>query len=197
MDNTKDYLMQVKIKNNLLHKKMLEFGHETAASLSGVTGISQGLVGKALNLKKPLYNKWGKLDYVWEKLSDYFGVPATHLLPEDQWLDPILQNTAERELSRNDMVLLASNQKSPEQILIENDADQEMDVVIDDALSSLHPRNRNIVEMHLGMGGDDPKTFNEIADIYNISTGRVNQIFHISMRKMRHPNHSKRLKKFL
>lgn len=54
-------------------------------------------------------------------------------------------------------------------------------------LKVLAPRERDIVERHLGFYGDR-ETFKEIGEFYGFTKERASQIYHKALRKMRRPD---------
>lgn len=64
-------------------------------------------------------------------------------------------------------------------------------------LASLKPRERDIVERHLGLFDDNDSTHVAIAKSLGVTTPRVWQLFCKGMRKLRHPARSKYLRGFI
>lgn len=44
------------------------------------------------------------------------------------------------------------------------------------ALGTLNPRHRDVIEKHFGLGGDEPKSLQEIGDLYGLSRERIRQL---------------------
>ena len=64
------------------------------------------------------------------------------------------------------------------------------------ALSTLTPRERDVVLMSFGIGFDNPYTLEEIGDVMGLTRERVRQIREKALQKLREPNKNKRLKEF-
>jgi RNA polymerase sigma factor (sigma-70 family) len=61
-------------------------------------------------------------------------------------------------------------------------------------LSTLTPREREVLQLRFGLGRDDPYTLEDIARLYNLSRERVRQIELKAIEKLRHPSRARRLR---
>ncbi|WP_333784860.1 RNA polymerase sigma factor RpoD/SigA [Thermocrinis sp.] len=68
---------------------------------------------------------------------------------------------------------------------------------IEDMLEKLPEKERRVVELRFGLGGEEPRTLREIGDILNISRERVRQLETRALRKLRNMAIKKHLKDFL
>ena len=64
------------------------------------------------------------------------------------------------------------------------------------ALSTLTPREREVVQMSFGIGCDNPFTLEEIGDVMGLTRERVRQIREKALQKLREPGKNRRLKEF-
>jgi RNA polymerase sigma factor (sigma-70 family) len=64
------------------------------------------------------------------------------------------------------------------------------------ALDQLHERERGVLELRYGLGGDEPRTLEEIGDLYGVTRERIRQIEKKTLAKLRHPSHARRLRGF-
>ena len=64
------------------------------------------------------------------------------------------------------------------------------------ALSTLTPRERDVVLMSFGIGFDNPYTLEEIGDVMGLTRERVRQIREKALQKLREPGKNRRLKEF-
>ncbi len=53
------------------------------------------------------------------------------------------------------------------------------------ALRNLTYRERRVLELRYGLGGEDPRTLDEVGRTFNITSERIRQIEHLSMKKLR------------
>ena len=90
--------------------------------------------------------------------------------------------------------------------VLENDAEDPTDsgLVFNDslkvetmrALSTLTPRERDVIVMSFGIGFDNPYTLEEIGDVMGLTRERVRQISEKALQKLREPVKNMRLKEF-
>lgn len=52
-------------------------------------------------------------------------------------------------------------------------------------VEKLWPREKSVVQLYFGLGGNAPHTFQEIADLLNVSRKRVGDIFNRAMLRLR------------
>jgi RNA polymerase sigma factor (sigma-70 family) len=64
------------------------------------------------------------------------------------------------------------------------------------ALDQLHERERGVLELRYGLSGDEPRTLEEIGDLYGVTRERIRQIEKKTLAKLRHPSHARRLRGF-
>ena len=167
----KDYVIELKIKNNLLESKMKEHGILTGLDLtrkSGVTTVSQ-----MLNLKMTLYTPKLDIRIAWVKLAEFFNCEPHELCPESIYIDPINDNRGRVHVDAEQMYALSSKESDPVQLIGNSETcDHLMDILTD--------RQRNITQ-----GVIDGVTLDELGQEYGICGPRVGQIHAYSLRKMR------------
>ncbi len=65
------------------------------------------------------------------------------------------------------------------------------------ALSTLTKRERKVLELRFGLMDGQPKTLEEVGEIFQVTRERVRQIEAKALRKLKHPAKAKKLKPFL
>lgn len=65
-----------------------------------------------------------------------------------------------------------------------------------DALRSLTPREANVIRLRTGFDGGRPLTLEDVGMIYGVTRERIRQIEEKALRKLRHPNRTKKLEDF-
>jgi RNA polymerase primary sigma factor len=76
----------------------------------------------------------------------------------------------------------AAMQGEPAADGVEQDADRRVDWelmvgIVKGALASLpDPRQRTVLELHYGLGGEQPKTLREIGDVFGLTAARISQL---------------------
>jgi RNA polymerase primary sigma factor len=64
-------------------------------------------------------------------------------------------------------------------------------------LTTLTPREEQIVRMRFGLGSDSEHTLEEVGGTFNVTRERIRQIEAKALRKLRHPSRSAKLKSLL
>ncbi|MGF1532283.1 MAG: RNA polymerase sigma factor RpoD/SigA [Bernardetiaceae bacterium] len=65
------------------------------------------------------------------------------------------------------------------------------------ALSTLTPREADVISLYFGLNGEHPMTLEEIGEKFNLTRERVRQIKEKAIRRLRHTSRSKSLKPYL
>lgn len=191
--NTKEYRMEIKVKNNLLYKKIYDT-YGSVKKFCEVTGISIPVVIQFLNFKRELYNKRnGELKDSVKKLLDIFKCPLNELFPENYKV--IETNKHVREVSQQEIE--AISMQSPELQLLTYDINSEIEQTdlrnnIEKILSTLLPIESEVIRLRYL----DGYTLEETGKRIGISRTRVDQIAKKAIRKMTHPSRSKLLKEY-
>lgn len=74
---------------------------------------------------------------------------------------------------------------------------QSLKTNIDIILSTLKERERKVIELRFGMGDcSEPKTLEEIGNIFGLTRERIRQIESKAIKKLRHPSRSKSIKDY-
>ena len=62
------------------------------------------------------------------------------------------------------------------------------------ALSHLQERERGVLELRYGLSGEEPRTLEEIGELYGVTRERIRQIEKKTLAKLRHPSRARRLR---
>lgn len=68
---------------------------------------------------------------------------------------------------------------------------------IPELLEKLAPRERKVIELRFGFDGEGCKTYEQVGQEFGVTHGRIRQIEHKALRKLRHPSRARQLKDFL
>jgi transcriptional regulator with XRE-family HTH domain len=183
----KEYNILIKVRNNYLLTRMRRAGHFTVASLSRDSGVSQGTIGKYLNMQTVPQRGTGTWSKNALKLAKYFGCLPDDMFPPVSLLG---KNTAELEMSESELRegLLSVSQvpKLPFDAVNEN----EFLAAINEALSTLPPRTQLVLSARFGLNGQPERTLEDIANELELSRDRVRQIEQTALRRLKHPSKS-------
>jgi RNA polymerase primary sigma factor len=90
-------------------------------------------------------------------------------------------------------VLLHSESESPDSHLLDDSLRRE----IERSLSTLSPREADIVRLYYGLNGEPPYSLEEIGKLFNLTRERVRQIKEKAIKRLKHTYRSKILKSYL
>jgi RNA polymerase primary sigma factor len=82
---------------------------------------------------------------------------------------------------------------SPLDIAIQDDMRKNIDM----ALSSLTPKEQEIIKKRFGIGDEVPHTLEDVGNDFDVTRERIRQIEVKAIRKLRHPSRSKWLRAFI
>ena len=66
-----------------------------------------------------------------------------------------------------------------------------------EVLSTLSPRERDVLRLRFGMDDGRQRTLEEVGQLFGVTRERIRQIEAKALRKLRHPNRSRRLKEYV
>lgn len=66
-----------------------------------------------------------------------------------------------------------------------------------EVLSGLFPRERDVLRLRFGMDDGRQRTLEEVGQLFGVTRERIRQIEAKALRKLRHPNRSKKLKEYI
>lgn len=196
MSEDKDYLIQMRVKNAPFLRAMRRKGYYTAAELARTVGVSQQTIGGYLNLQIPAFTKRGELSQTIVQIAVHLNVLPEDLFPPQHFMAPLEKNTAELEMSFEEIGLMIDQSASPLALLESED----IRAALKSALETLSPRERYVIESTFYEG----KTLDEMAEnlpdinangspkegTRKTSLERVRQIQAKALRKLSHPSRS-------
>ena len=90
-------------------------------------------------------------------------------------------------------VMISEDSPTPDNGLIHESLRRE----IERALTTLTAREADVVRLYFGLGGEHPKTLEEIGEKFDLTRERVRQIKEKAIRRLKHTSRSKILKSYL
>ena len=175
---------RVKYFNGTLRKIRLERGLYQK-DIAEAVGISETTVShyETLRMVPPRD--------VAEKIAKFLGVKVEQIFPE--FLDILKSKVPKRtdeyakvsalaieDYTNNTLKLQAENE-DPEKMFMDVNRKQ----IVARALGMLSDREQKIVRMYFGLGGEKRHSCEEIATLFCITSGRINQLLHKALNKMR------------
>lgn len=89
--------------------------------------------------------------------------------------------------------LIPDNNSSLEETIVFKDLGENLDKI----LSTLSPREKEILELRFGLKNNEPNTLQEIGDKYNLTRERIRQIESKALKKIRKTNYKTSIKEYL
>jgi RNA polymerase sigma factor (sigma-70 family) len=127
-----------------------------------------------------------------EEVADTLGITQDRLLElrlagrEITSLDRTVGEDGETTLGE---LVPDDDAPDPEQVAAREMARMEVNA----ALADLHERERGVLELRYGLAGQEPRTLEEIGELYGVTRERIRQIEKSTLAKLRHPAHARRL----
>lgn len=187
MDNTSEYNITLKIRNNLLLRAFKAKGEVPGKVLADKIGITYGMLNKYIALKESPIDKADDYKESALRICDFLNMSPRDLWTDEQ-LTPLEKSTVELEISYEQISPYLPSTDDPTLNLECGDLKQTIDTILEN-LNPSNPDYRYVVERRFGLTGP-PATFNELAEELGISHERVRQIEAKALRMMRHPSRS-------
>jgi RNA polymerase primary sigma factor len=173
--------------------------------------ILQALAEQSRIVRLPL-NRVGALNKIGKKLSqleqEFEREPSTNELAEE--LDMSVYEVADtlkisgKHISMDAPFVQGEDNKLLDIMPNENDPMPDHELMreslrkeIEEALSTLDQREREVVKLYFGIGYEHPLTLEEIGEKFKLTRERVRQIKEKAIRKLRHHSRSKALRAYL
>lgn len=183
---TNDYLVQVRIKNNRLLLIMKREGYDNVHRLAKAAGIGATRLGQIVNFKTGGKHKatdsWRPTVV---RLADFLRCLPEDIIPEQHWHVGLKRNRAEITASKEDIGLLidALAPKSLDEKLMDDDRAR----LVREAVATLTPRQQAVLTARFGLGADEPKTLEEVAQEQGVTRERIRQVEANAFRRLKHP----------
>jgi len=186
----KDYRVEVKVKNNLLYRAMINAGYSNAAELAKAADLYNSSVCDALSLKKSVFKKNGRVTKVYDKLSRTLRVLPEDLAPSQHHYNGLEKNTGATEISEDYIQQFLT--PTPDDVLLENEKKK----VVNDSLNYMNNREQQMTKMLYGLDGYNEHKLCEVADKFKITSTAVARIIEKGLKKLRHPYVLEKLNQF-
>ena len=186
----KDYLVEVKIKNNYLFSRMEKKGLKSLAELSRLvelTNITQ--LSLLANLKLTPLTSNGDIREVFIKIAKALDCEPLDLIPPQHIDNILVKNKHEKLMDLEELESFDELEFTPSDFnLLEDYSKKEQHIELEENLDSLNDMEKQVIVLRFGLRGEDEHTLQEVSDIRGVSKTRIGQIEEKAMRKLRHPS---------
>lgn len=167
--------------------------------LGGLLGLSGGTISQIETLKViPSQSRM-------EAIAMALGTTAEYLFPEELLGAVRVGVFLKREAVLEPGQLLALTSREAQKLLTAKGLDEAERAVdnamlgeaIEDALYTLNPRERRVLQLRFGLEDGQNRTLEEVGQELGVSKGRIHEIEARALRRLREPRRSRRLKNFL
>lgn len=151
-------------------------------------------INKLIRITRTLVQKLGR-DPTTAELAEAMGLTEQRICEIQRIAqDPIsLENTVgEEEDSKISDFVEDETAQSPMEVASQTLLREQLLSVID----TLTPREQKVIRLRYGLDDSHPRTLEEVGREFNVTRERIRQIEAKALRKLRHPNRSKRLVDF-
>lgn len=181
---TKDYRIEIRVRNAVMLAAMEECGYATAAELARVATVHQSSVGKYLALSCAPIRESGEWRDDVQKIATALRREPVDLFPAQHLRAALAKSKATFDVSAKDMPALIESMTpvplGPEALVEQREAA----AILHRAIAGLKPRYAHVIRRRYGIDAD-AMTLNEIGSEMGLTTERVRQIELTSLRKIR------------
>jgi RNA polymerase sigma factor (sigma-70 family) len=172
---TKDFRVQIKIKNNRLLEKMEEAGYKSNIEFSRAVGVDAVNIGEFINMKRAPINKFtGEYLPKFMKIVDFLKCLPEDIFPKRLMNKELKGYVAELKVNSEDLTTsLRSIAIEPDKKMIIEEANRNLNRFIE---QNTTPRQQRVLELRFGLHGNEEHTLQEIGEQLGISKDRVRQI---------------------
>ena len=201
----KDIRLEMKIKNNALHKAIFAKFPSVAVLCQTHPDLSsqESSISALLSFKISPFKKNGQYRNVCLTLEQILVVPAEDLFPKKLYQQVVgTPTTAVVEVSsftalpaaaqKEILLLPAPTVEGLSQLELE-----ELRERIGEVLNTLSPREGEIIKLRFGIPDGRTHTLDELAHIFRVNPERIRQIEARALRKLRSPLRSRKLRSFV
>lgn len=183
----KDLRLEVKVRNNLILKKMEERGIDTVAELARQMGSlsHQGSLGRIINFKQPACQENGKWISTAIAISDFFECLPEDLFSNDTRYLKLQKNKTSIEADFGEVQRMLAEQKQGLSIEHHVQASELKDKLYELIYERLNERERFVILCRFGMDNFPQSTLQEIGDCLDLGQESIRQIEARAVRKLR------------
>lgn len=197
-DKRKDVRLEVKLKNNLILRRMEAMGINSVLELARRMGKPELYthLNALIGIKMKARRNDGRWRTLAEDLATFFKCLPEDLFSELQQHNSVSKKRAMLEVSSQEVLGALQNRhagSSPELLM---QAGELRDAVAK-ALTSLTPRLERIIALRFGLQGNQEMTLEEVAALLDVSRASIRKLEAKALRKLKHPARKRLLREAL
>lgn len=196
--STKDYRVEVRVRNNWLLKKIEEEGYETLADFCRKCGIHAAHVSAFVTFRNPAKNSKGEWNTQFLRIANALRCMPEDICPPQHHDKALKKNKSVFEADVKDIAGYLTGNAETARPAIERIIEDERDFVVSQIITKrLTPREERILRMRYGLTDDgNEKTLKEVANIFGVHRELIRQIEAKALKKLRNPHYSRILRDY-
>ena len=194
MTETKDYLIEIRVKNNHLLKKIKEHGYKSVAEFARAVGVHQTALAKYVTLKQPAIDRNGRWRKSVEKMAEALNCAPADLFPLQHIEKALKRSSTSFEAGIEEVAVFLTGGEDTARTALEHVTREESMREVLESFEFLTPKEQHILRMRFGIDNPEESTLQEVADIYGVNRERIRQIEAVALRKLKHPKASRNLR---
>jgi len=194
MSETKDYLIEIKVKNNHLLKKIKEQGYKSVAEFARAIGIQQPVIARFVTLKQPAIDRNGRWRKSVELMAEALKCEPADLFPLQHIEKALKRSSASFEADINDVAAFLTGGEDTARTALEHVTQEESMREVSESFEFLTPKEQHVLRLRFGMDNPEESTLQEIANMYGLTRERIRCIEARALRKLKHPQISRNLR---
>ena len=183
----KEYLLELKVKNNYLSEKMKEHGIKSQAELARYCDISQSQAGVMMNMKETPYNKSGKLRPYLGKVLNALLCSVEDIYPPEQMERSLDKNIYRAAVQAEELKVMLSSEASIDGLVEYSETVDALERAID---SSMNERHAKVLKMRFF----EERTLEQVAKELGVGRVRIKQMEQKGLRVLRSPTNDEKKK---
>lgn len=195
-----EYRIDLKVRNNLIIKKIENAGYSSLGEFCRLNGIMKYVsnLGDVVNMKKSPLNSKGEFLNCIKHMADILACAPEDLFSDIQMHSVLKTNKRTVEVNEAEMKFMLEQSNNTSKLLEDHYSDEQRDYAVEKMLETLTPKEQKIIEMRMGLGEYDREhTLKEIGDGMGVGMERIRQIEARALRKLRHPLRSDGLREYI
>ena len=196
-EQTNDYLIKIRLYNNLLLKKIKDDGFKTLISFARYAKISPTTFYPCCHANYEIFTKRGHLKSHVVKLCKIFNCEPKDIFPPTASKFEIRKEFSKGQALEMIKFINTFEVNKPElqqlqqpDLLLEK---EEKKKTLKKILATLTPREEKVINMRYGLNGYEEESLEEVSKSFNVTRERIRQIEAKALRKLRHPSRKNRL----